>query len=842
MYEKLKAAIHVHTRKHRLVFWYDQDGTHKDALDQLEIPADVVQIDGNEWWIKHRVLMEKPETHFLLYAPYVRPDDEDNWLLDLVLAGFAFSTDLSQTYREELGLGPEFFTFITDHVTFFKNARDRFAPLQELVDPDNETTDTLAVKMMGVLTAEDGEGRRTPRPFSDIFLTLAEHGFVGRRESWEQIVKFGLDGAFRRELKRFLPQISDDIEPHGAAIGVFREVWKLERGGEMTALRRNSRVLLHEWRDRSRDDRRYRKLVLPVEAHLGIAEEVVSLSTEELAGLYLFPAVDAELVQRLVVEVTRDAADWPRIRDIAGQRSSSWWVRGDDDRVAAVYRLVIAYIDFEQLLQTADLGPAPAAELADRYISSLYRIDHLFRHALLAYRAADSAGTLSEIVARLEGRYTHHFLQRLSELWDQARHDSPSPVPNHIRRQRTFFDGVVAPYLERGDKLVVIVSDGLRYEVGRELTGQLSGVNRLTAECDVMAAAVPTVTAAGMNALLPHTDLTMDTGGTVTIDGVSPSGIEGRSKYLAREVAKRFPGKQAAAFKGTDLVSLSTAAARETVQGLDLVYVYSNGIDAAADNAKTEKVLPDAVETELRFLTGIVRKFANQLNRTHMLITADHGFLYQSNPPDVTQLIAAETPDQGVRDTRFIIGGLKSPDHFRTYSDLGAAAKSDAPVHFAEGLYRVRKQGGGIRYVHGGVSLQELLIPLIKVRAGRNDDVAEVSVSILKPANAVITTPTYGVTFFQENPASHKHKPVTLRMYFRAQDQTVLSDTVEITFDSEDPTIQNRSTAAEFVFTPEAIRYNNQSVVLVQEKLVGGTPTPYGEEVFMYRTFGERDF
>jgi hypothetical protein len=389
---------------------------------------------------------------------------------------------------------------------------------------------------------------------------------------------------------------------------------------------------------------------------------------------------------------------------------------------------------------------------------------------------------------------------------------------------------------------VVIISDALRYEAGAELAEMVGTINRVSVTCEHMAATMPTVTAVGMNALLPHDTLQMVPGGAVQVDGSTISGIPGRSEHLAKYVNAHFPGKRAGAFWARDIAELSAPAAREQLNGMDLVYLYSNGIDAAADNAKTETELPAAVEKEIERLTALVKKVVNQLNRTHIVITADHGFLYQSREPDATQLIAAETPEDGSRERRYIVGGKTPPDHFSTVIDSQYGIDSAVPIHFAEGMYRIRKQGSGIRYVHGGVSLQELIVPVIRIHAGRSDDVRDVGVSIMKAASTVITTPEYTVNFFQDEAVSDKWRPATLRGFFRASDGAVLSDTAEITFDSADENAQNRGRAATFVFAPKAVAYNNQKIVLVLEKIVGGTPVPYMEETFHYRTFGERDF
>ena len=695
MYEKIKNAIAAHVKKHRLVFWYDEDGKHRPVLEELDISGDIIEVANNEWWIKHHLLKERPDDRFLIYSPYPRPADKNNWLLDLVLSGFSFSHDLSETHREELGLGPEFRPFIQQHISFFHNLRDRFEPLRELVTPDSETPSSLAVKMLGIVTTTDAETRRQPRSFGRIFFSLAEEAFAGLSSKWESVEKYELDAAFRFELRGYISIDTENLEPHGAAIAVFREAWSLELGQEPTVQRRNSRLLLQEWKDQYGLNGRYRDLAKAVQEALGISYELKKFTLSQLAGAHLFPAVDSELALRLVSELMKEGADQDRLRDLASKRLSSYWVRDTESPVGSVYALVIGYIDFERTLHKVDFSSGSVNELSQRYVTQLYLVDRFYRNCLFSYRSAGSPGSLSELIQRLEGRYLHKYLQPICEKWDNARTGETPELTTVLKRQRRFFDSVVAPFLEGGEKLVVIISDALRYEAGKELQERLTAINRVSAEIEAMVAAAPTITAIGMNALLPHDSLSFSYSGTVLINGQTVSGIVARSVYLAEQVAKRFPGKKAAAFRATDISSLPTASAREKINGLDLIYIFSNGIDAAADNAKTEMTLPDAVDAELESLNGLIRKFGNQLNRTHILVTADHGFLYQSSPTEDMHLIAAEKPSGGQRERRYVVGGELPEDHFFTFDSSAAEIESERKIHFAEGLYRIRKQGRG---------------------------------------------------------------------------------------------------------------------------------------------------
>ena len=52
----------------------------------------------------------------------------------------------------------------------------------------------------------------------------------------------------------------------------------------------------------------------------------------------------------------------------------------------------------------------------------------------------------------------------------------------------------------------------------------------------------------------------------------------------------------------------------------------------------------------------------------------------------------------------------------------------------------MRMKGSGSRYVHGGASLQEVVVPVIKVNKGRQTDTSYVEVNIIQGASNKITS------------------------------------------------------------------------------------------------------
>ncbi len=101
----------------------------------------------------------------------------------------------------------------------------------------------------------------------------------------------------------------------------------------------------------------------------------------------------------------------------------------------------------------------------------------------------------------------------------------------------------------------------------------------------------------------------------------------------------------------------------------------------------------------------------------------------------------------------------------------------------------VFKTGGGMNYVHGGASPQEMIIPCISVHAQKGIvDTKDVRLLLVTSMNK-ITNLMVNLDFLQEEPVSDTVKPLNARIRFEAEDGEVISNEVLYKADNkaEDP-------------------------------------------------------
>ena len=176
----------------------------------------------------------------------------------------------------------------------------------------------------------------------------------------------------------------------------------------------------------------------------------------------------------------------------------------------------------------------------------------------------------------------------------------------------------------------------MRYEVGDELLSIIKERDRFDAEIYPVLASVPCYTQLGMASLLPNKNLKIHDveNATVSINGKLTSGIENRKSILELNDSKI----SSTAKHAKDILNLKTSEVRDLVKNNDLIYIYHNVIDAAGDTASSEDTVFSAVSVAIDELNYLVKKLTSG-NINHILITSDHGFIYQNHKIDDSEYL-----------------------------------------------------------------------------------------------------------------------------------------------------------------------------------------------------------
>jgi uncharacterized protein (TIGR02687 family) len=804
------SAVRTHLERRfdtqRVVFWHDPDGEYSSDLDTLELPAvQTVRVANDEYAIKNRLLHDEPESKFLIYRSGSVPAGIGNWLFDLELAYGVFTADRNSLVQQDLGLAADGIDEVIQvHEKFFK-ATKRVQSLKALLDADDDASKVRA-RMSAVLL-----GQRE-HSLLEITRTLLVENANGAATKYGALADYGLGEFYWRGVgsiygyESAMPSIDDLV------LWIFRHAidgFRSDRPGGL----RNIQLDFASLRNDRRSQDALARLAKRASRDLDYRTAIEDASFRDLIGNDLFEEVDQKIISDLARAVADHSVNAREVSEVIRARQSSVWIDG----YKQLYAAIGSASDLLAELAALDLTMQSFDDALERYQREWFRVDQLYRQFIYAARTAEYPRPLEALREQVEKHYTNKFLFELGNAWQQQVDGVDRWRSSTLRSQTSFYSDHVEPIIRDGrKKAVVIISDALRYEVAEELGSRIRQADRFDASLDAVLGVLPSYTQLGMAALLPHNTIGhSQNGDPVLIDGQPSNGTVNRSKILATVGGK--------AIQAEDVFSLTRDELREMYQLNQVLYVYHNRIDATGDKAGTERQVFEAAEQTLDELIRLVKTLTNA-NATNIVITADHGFLFQDEA--LADAFYLSTLPQGddikITNRRYVLGrGLKVDLAFTTFTSVQLELDSDFEVQIPKSIHRLRLPGAGSRFVHGGAALQEIVIPVLAVNKKRKSDTRLVNVEVL-PESDKITTGQLVVKLFQSEPASEKVKPRTIRAGLYVG-ETLISNQPDFVFDQESIDKRDRYQSAHMLLSQDANDYNNRAVEFRLEERISNT-------------------
>lgn len=788
--DRLNAEFAGDIRK--LIFWYDDNGDFAKDVDSLALAgAKVYHLQpDNQFYTKYFLERVDTATSYLLYAPFPKPEIENNHLEDTLLYSKRFFADRTALLCADLGIREDDRHIFKEHSKLFSQAdfAQRFCDLE--IDTYNEETIETGLLCAACKT-------RTCS-FDEAVCALLTAGELTDNPLLSELEMCGLAEIFWRFCERQFgyTDVTPSLERLAATLfvtcadkcipsklpGAWKPFVSYKAGSCISFLdgMRNS-VLYRE---------RYDELSDHVAAGLHAGQVLASYPTEELLDCDTFRAVDGLLIrwlaERLLAEDTGARLGGLGIPEICEKRSKMHF--GSENKSA--YLLLE---NAHAVISNANYRcPDGSQAIVRQYRDTGYRLDQTYRKFYLHYDQIEDSERFEPLGELVENIYTNEYLAQLLPGWNAALTgpDSLETLP----LQRDFYPR----YLKKADvRTAVIISDAMRYEVGQELFTRMRDDPKCTAaKLDVMLGVLPSYTQLGMAALLPHETLEMTDDFRVLTDGILGDDLAARQKILQGHCPA------GVCVQLDELKAMKVAELREVFTGKQVVYVYQNQIDAHGDEPRTEDEVFTACEQAMDEIMWLIRRLAVSANTIHFLVTADHGFLYQRGKRTESDKIAGVKEDNIFCGRRYIVAqtpvvgqGLQSIPMGRI---LGNEDTKSLSFPIGNSVFKVR--GGGQNYVHGGSSPQELLIPVLRIKMEKGHVETRpaqiVLVSILRKVTNLITT----MDFLQSEPVSDVVKEAAYKVFFVSEQNERISNENAYIADSREPETQKRMFRLRFTF------------------------------------------
>lgn len=825
--EYLCSLIAKQVNDHGLVLWFDPEGHYAQVASDLVIPnATVARYDGSFFALRHQIeplLQELELPRLVVYVP-MDPSQTHNALIEIEAAGVAMkpaahslnrNTRLSVVARNALKQTKQWTEEDAEQVGKDIDA-GKYQSLDEI-----EQIVVRRGEATGVLQLIFGTGE--PVEVALKFLSdTSPDARIHDKQALPELArlmnaKFGASSVNDDAVERYRIRLARHLLTSDLAATLTGELPAQLRAVPRATTSETVEACVHlakNWRNRRDLQESYAHHAERVAKELNIA--AIDFKPDQITQVATFLEIEGALQRDVESLLLQSATN--ELLQLARQRQSSFW---SELRPAVQARWALIVV-CGQLLREADRIEAELKTAKDgetifaRYTSGeqpwcLFDSQH--RHLERRFHNFDfddSHGHLQQLVAKARNRYTQvggvlaeQFLRQFRE----GRYQVPA-----VFRQTEIYVRKVRPQLSEGKTAYVWV-DALRYEMAFELTQSLATEFE---DLHIVAAfaAVPTITAIGMAALLPgaETAAVVSTRDEKLALAINDDVVKDRKERVS--LLKNSAGVPVLEAKLEELLPRPRKKVREAIGSAQLILVTSQEIDqlCEGDNITLARRTMDEILHELRRALRVL----SELGVQHFIIAADHGYLF-GEELESDMKIEAPGGETIYLNRRAWVGrgGTSAPSYFRArLADFGLG--SDLEIAVPWNFAGFKAKSGSRAYFHGGMSPQELIIPVITLSARKTKPPAltsEIAWELI-PGSQKISTRFFSVQIKGTSTSLFELVPPRVRLEIRAKTES-LSTPVSASYGFEDGTgdVQLKKAESE----PNTIEPNTVTMLMTKE-------------------------
>lgn len=769
-------------RKRAIVFWYDWKKSYEDIIDDLHLTckwADVKILKVTSYFeAKYLIEHEDTTSHYLLYFPEDRAKPQENWLEDIRLYSAEFNADklaieineCKIEWFENLSLW-EIYDKLLPYEDFFNNKqrKERFVRFYSwLTNNEKSSIDTIYLCMLASCVKAQNHD------FQSILFPVFAWEVDWKNEAWNAIETSNLVWKFRDFAREYYWYITDEpslkdlwykillwwMNYKAPGLKIWNDkkyfefifmVWDNKKviGSRISTLRAYSS--LEDWAKRIDFRDAYSKLAKEFVTNRKFWYELFVEDLEkasEIKNLCVLEEFDTYTIRYLTSLLQKD--QYSKIEDmILYRKNTSWWYSNYQDE----YDFILNCSHFEHALKNSKMREETINKMRESYTNEYYRVDQYYRKLLSSYSKMTSQvskNSFKEILEYYNNAYAqwvetlnNRWCELLENEWCQSNWWNAS-----MKKQWNFWNDYVLWNLKpkwKYEKILVIISDAFRYEAAKELAERLPLWNTCEYDITSVFGCLPSFTQLGMASLLPHEDLhfhNSEKEWTVDSWSQSTSWLENRNKIL------QAVEESSIAVKWDDFKDLKQEEQWAQLKDKKIVYVYHDIIDSSAKS--NEDAIPLRAEDCIEELNRMMFMFSySPFNFSRILVTADHGHLYQMKALEETDKSRRTTASQ--QDTsRFAIGktdNLEKEKSDKSYNDLVVHLdylwEKDLSVSTPWSDMRYKKPWWYSKFDHGWATLQELVVPVIEYsyKWKKQDLISQAKIAI-NTVPSIVTTNT----------------------------------------------------------------------------------------------------
>lgn len=752
------------------VFWYDPKREfNEEFIESLkpELKAKVYIAEKNhQFQTKLDLLQDTSNTQYLVYAPYERPTLIKNYWADMERYSKLFSADASQLVVEELGLDNSKLAFVKKYKAFFA-AKNRRADFKKYWSKDFDMKPEY-----GILAAIT----KVERLEVNEFLMIVLSGGLESNHYLDTFAKYDVQDAFWELMEDTFAYPHDKPLLFNLLCSIMITYCLKDSKDLPMNLRKyildnpvNAEIFIDRYADSNRYLTNFKEYTAKVWTELKLHDFFAMQSIDELVEVKLFDEINDLVLEKLRSRFheTR-VTDYDDLLNIINKMTDSSRHNYSEKKKSEYDFLKLS----AELFNMQVTFKEDWKEALQDYINQDYLIDTCYRKCLFNYTNIEDTDPYSDIKAQIDYYYSNELLDNSIKQWNIT--FDLNKVENKDRQERFYYNHV----RDVRERVVVIFSDAFRFEVAKELQDELDSNDRLDTTMKYALTGLPSVTYTGMNIMLPHKELTFENG-KVRVDGQSADGTQSRDKILKQYDENNL------ALQLKDILDMTSKEVKQTITGKNVIYLYHNQIDAKGHESKTTRELIGATEKAISEISQAIQTLRTN-GITHIIVTADHGFIYQERQiEDSDKINLNDQTFTGQANSRYLITkdriDVKGVKSATIGASLGNSDSTNVYYPTSKNIFVAR--GSQKNYVHGGSSLQEMLIPILDIKASSARSKAKPAEIKLAATSYKINNYKMNLLFNQVKAISDLVRPAKYRVYFTDDKGNIISNVAVVDAD-----------------------------------------------------------
>ena len=786
----------------QIVMWYDESEEFSEEINNIKLDNAELFVLSDDNWIFAKYYMESknPDTNFLVYAPFRKPSDEDNFLADMTHYATLFSADKINILCQELNIDCSRFKEVLGTYSKFWNASSRINAFKDL-NIQEYTKNGIELGILAVLS-----GEKTLN-FEYIIRKIIVKHFEKDDSIIETFDKYNILDVFwefvyqKFGYKEENPSVGKFtislVLNYTASLfeGTIPKSWKRF----LIEDKNNPRVFVDNFMNNNNYVDTFDNISSLLEDELNISRDIKNHNVDSYIKCDSFKTFDRNIVNHYVnlLNETKEKIDFDNILEL---RKKGHFYNAFEDE----YQLIYWANEFIGLINEfqREILPDDVNELIDLFANKYVDVDKAYRKFYYHYDRIEDADSIKYLQDLIENMYANIFLfeinPKFTSLFENINEIS-------ITKQWRFYKNYL---FNKKTKTIVIISDALRYGCAMELKKEFDKNPVWNNVIQPMLSTVPSYTALGMAALLPNQEIKYQNG-NILVDGNNCKSTEDREKILK----KYNPNSIAVQFDYIN--SLKRQELRSLLKGKDIVYVYHNQIDAIGDNSSTENEVFKASQEAIDEINTLTARLINSANISRVIITADHGYIYKRGNLDDSSKVDLDTLDAFYKNRRFLLTDNETDISGTKCLSLDYINNDDIYVTIPKGVDVFKLKGAGLNYVHGGASLEECIIPLLEVKAKKGaKNQSKVGLQLLSTNNRVTN---YEVTFFQKENVSNTILAREFSIYFEDDDGNKISNEVLIFANRNSEYAEDRQFKEKITFKRISYSKNKRYYLIIKD-------------------------